>query len=313
MLFTFPSRYWYAIGQTDILRLTQRSGRIHTGFHGARATWDASPEDGACSATGPSPSAAGNSIPFASHAVFCNSRRARRNPDECSPNTPRATPDGYHTRKVWPDPLSLATTHGVSFPAGTEMFHFPAYPPHKAVPAHDGRRVSPFGNPRIKAHLAAPRGLSQPVTSFIGPVCQGIHHTPLQATPARSRDSKQEERQSPDDKSSHSTITKRSTNQPETPTRGAAGEITARTTKILARVHYPVLKPPRDARQPPGPKTSQETDAPAPKPPKADGPGTQKHAHTTTSQRSLPHQQAIPARHHAGPPERPKENSVERR
>ena len=55
-------------------------------------------------------------------------------------------------------------------------------PRPKAVPAHDGRRVSPFGNPRIKARLAAPRGLSQPPTSFIGPVCQGIHHTPLQAT-----------------------------------------------------------------------------------------------------------------------------------
>ena len=53
----------------------------------------------------------------------------------------------------------------------------------KAVPAHDGRWVPPFGDPRIKAQLAAPRGLSQPLTSFIGPVCQGIHHTPLQATP----------------------------------------------------------------------------------------------------------------------------------
>ena len=26
VLFTFPSRYWYAIGQTGMLRLTQRSG-----------------------------------------------------------------------------------------------------------------------------------------------------------------------------------------------------------------------------------------------------------------------------------------------
>ena len=114
--------------------------------------------------------------------VFCNCRPARRSRQTRSLYTPRATPDGYHTRKVWPDPLSLATTHGISFPAGTEMFHFPAYPPHTAVPAHDGRWVPPFGNPRIKALLAAPRGISQPQTSFIGPVCQGIHHTPLQAT-----------------------------------------------------------------------------------------------------------------------------------
>ena len=40
VLFTFPSRYWYTIGQTGMLRLTQRSGLIHAGFHEARATWD---------------------------------------------------------------------------------------------------------------------------------------------------------------------------------------------------------------------------------------------------------------------------------
>lgn len=52
-------------------------------------------------------------------------------------------------------------------------------PRTKAVATHDGGRVSPFGHPRIKALLAAPRGLSQPQTSFIGPVCQGIHHCAL--------------------------------------------------------------------------------------------------------------------------------------
>ena len=99
------------------------------------------------------------------------------------PATPRTQPPTGITRaRFGHHPLSLATTHGISFPAGTEMFHFPAYPPHTAVPAHDGRWVPPFGNPRIKALLAAPRGISQPQTSFIGPVCQGIHHTPLQAT-----------------------------------------------------------------------------------------------------------------------------------
>lgn len=61
-----------------------------------------------------------------------------------------------------------------SLPAGTEMFHFPAFPPHTLcvqvwVTAHDGCRVSPFGHPRIKARLTAPRGLSRPPTSFIVP------------------------------------------------------------------------------------------------------------------------------------------------
>ena len=52
------------------------------------------------------------------------------------------------------------------------------------MPAHDGRRVAPFGNPRIEAMLEAPRGLSHPQTSFIGTVCQGIHHTPFRAAHA---------------------------------------------------------------------------------------------------------------------------------
>lgn len=44
---------------------------------------------------------------------------------------------------------------------------------------HHSCRVSPFGHPRIHARLAAPRGITQPPTSFIGSQCQGIHHAPL--------------------------------------------------------------------------------------------------------------------------------------
>ncbi len=60
-----------------------------------------------------------------------------------------------------------------SLPVGTEMFHFPTFPPRALcvqarATGHDPSRVSPFGHPRITARLAAPRGLSQPPTSFIG-------------------------------------------------------------------------------------------------------------------------------------------------
>ena len=65
---------------------------------------------------------------------FYDSRPVRRNRDTRSRNTTDATPDGYHAPMVWSDPLSLATTHGVSLPAGTEMFHFPAYPRNNKVP-----------------------------------------------------------------------------------------------------------------------------------------------------------------------------------
>src|ERR687893_2154486 len=48
---------------------------------------------------------------------------------------------------------------------------------------HDSQQVSPFGHPRIKARLTAPRGLSRPPTSFIGSWCQGIHRAPLKTWP----------------------------------------------------------------------------------------------------------------------------------
>ena len=41
------------------------------------------------------------------------------------------------------------------------------------------RWVSPFGHPRIKAYLSAPRGLSQTYTSFIAFCRQGIHRVRL--------------------------------------------------------------------------------------------------------------------------------------
>ena len=73
----------------------------------------------------------------------------------------------------------------LSLPAGTEMFHFPALPPaalciQAEATAHNGRRVSPFGHPRITAWLPAPRGLSQAPTSFIGSWCQGVHRVLLE-------------------------------------------------------------------------------------------------------------------------------------
>ena len=62
-----------------------------------------------------------------------------------------------------------------SFPMGTEMFHFPTFPPtplyiQGEVAGHDSGpfEVSLFGHPRIKARLPTPRGLSQVTTSFIG-------------------------------------------------------------------------------------------------------------------------------------------------
>src|SRR6187551_329611 len=59
------------------------------------------------------------------------------------------------------------------------------YPPYIFRRESPGRLappggVSPFGNPRIKACLSAPRGLSQITTSFFGSRCQGIHRLLLE-------------------------------------------------------------------------------------------------------------------------------------
>ena len=71
-----------------------------------------------------------------------------------------------------------------SLPVGTEMFHFPTFPPHTLyiqvrVTSDEAGRVSPFGHPRITVWLSTPRGLSQIPTSFFGSSCQGIHRALL--------------------------------------------------------------------------------------------------------------------------------------
>jgi hypothetical protein len=40
VLFTFPSRYWFAIGHKRVFSLTQWSGQIHTGLPVSRITWE---------------------------------------------------------------------------------------------------------------------------------------------------------------------------------------------------------------------------------------------------------------------------------
>ncbi|GKT35082.1 hypothetical protein ADUPG1_002922 [Aduncisulcus paluster] len=68
----------------------------------------------------------------------------------CGPTTPHAR---KHT--VWANPSSLAATLGISL----------------CIQLKDNRGllcwVSPFGNPWVKAYLAANHGISQPITSFI--------------------------------------------------------------------------------------------------------------------------------------------------
>jgi hypothetical protein len=143
------------------------------------------------SATGVLPSAPDLSHVLRLHQRFLTRPAAGRR-QKRDPTTPQTQPLPGLTRLRFGlirfrSPL-LPESRLFSLPAGTEMFHFPAFPPlalcvQARVTAHDDCRVSPFGNPRIKAWLTAPRGLSWPPTSFIGSWYQGIHRAPLKTWP----------------------------------------------------------------------------------------------------------------------------------
>jgi hypothetical protein len=104
------------------------------------------------------------------------------------PNRPR-NPSTAEVVKVWAVPLSLATTDGITIVFFSWGYLDVSVPPvrlmrlciQRMIPENYLQQVSPFGNPRIKACLAAPRSLSQLTTSFIAFLCPGIHRTPLVA------------------------------------------------------------------------------------------------------------------------------------
>ena len=101
------------------------------------------------------------------------------------PHNPCAT----EVVQVWADPLSLAATDGITIVFFSWGYLDVSVPPVRLmhlwiqcmILEHYLQWVSPFGNPRVKACLAAHRGLSQLTTSFIAFLCLGIHRTPLVA------------------------------------------------------------------------------------------------------------------------------------
>ncbi len=160
VLFAFPSRYWFTIGRSRVFSL---------------GGWSHGPpvfrQDFTCPAL-----LIANLVPPPGFRVR-----------------------GYHP--LWPDfpdrsankmakdcwlfrfrsPL-LSESRLISVPCPTEMFQFRQFAPLSLwirPRVTLAGRVSPFGNPRIKACLPAPRGLSQATTSFVACDRQGIHHMHL--------------------------------------------------------------------------------------------------------------------------------------
>ena len=113
-----------------------------------------------------------NAVRLYLHITLTSRQRSMKSPS--TPNT-QLLPDITRTRFSlfrFRSPL-LTESRLLSLPVGTEMFHFPTFPPlalcvQARVTGHDSSRVSPFGHPWISARLPTPQGLSQASTSFFG-------------------------------------------------------------------------------------------------------------------------------------------------
>src|SRR6202042_2936170 len=131
VLFTFPSRYWFTIGHQGVFRLRRWSSRIHTEFHGLRATWDTARESSEFRLRGYHPLCRRFPTSSATQTI-CNSL-----PDQQLRLDGPATPVMQRLPALTHDwfglfpfrsPL-LRESRLLSLPVGTEMFHFPTLPP----------------------------------------------------------------------------------------------------------------------------------------------------------------------------------------
>ena len=136
------------------------------------------------SSTGLAPSMTGLSRPFDyTHRCCCWFSAQLKSPATPTMQRLKAITHGRFGLFRVRSPL-LTESLLFSLPVGTEMFHFPTFPLSSLyiqleITGSKSSWVSPFGNPRIKARLSAPRGLSQITTSFFGSYCQGIHRVLL--------------------------------------------------------------------------------------------------------------------------------------
>ena len=156
VLFTFPSRYLFAIGLTRVFSLTGWSRRIRAEFLVFRVTQDTTrPEQDSCKGLSP--------------AMVCLSRQFH------SPlpyhNVVLQPLRGVATTQVWALPRSLATTGGIIvyflFLRVLRCFSSPRSPPPSGGCPRCTRTGCPIQEPADQRLLAPPRGFSQLAAPFI--------------------------------------------------------------------------------------------------------------------------------------------------
>ena len=167
VLFTFPSRYWFAVGLSVVFSLTGWSPWIHAEFLVFRATQ-----------VPPSPR-----TPDFAYGAFTPCGRTfqsvRLSPSVSlsgGPTTPAAPKRLRFGLLRVRSPL-LAQSLLFSLPPGTEMFQFPGFAPRTArYPERVGCPIRTSAGQRV---FAPRRGFSQLIASFFASESQGILHVPL--------------------------------------------------------------------------------------------------------------------------------------
>ena len=170
VLFTFPSRYWFAIGRRLVFSLGGWAPRIQAGFHVSRPTWDAGRLGRGC-AHGAVTLCGG---PFQALALAAP-------PPSPGPATPPGRPGGLGILRVR-SPL-LAESLLSSLPPATEMFHFAgsrARPPMRSV---GGAPLAGGGLP----HSDTPGSKAACASPGLFAACRVLHRLPPPRHPPRAR------------------------------------------------------------------------------------------------------------------------------
>ncbi len=189
VLFTIPSRYYPLSVTREYLGLAGGPARFTRDFSGPVLLGCLSNEPLMFRLRGLTLYAGPFACPSPTSTVS-DSSHSRQTVKERSHNPAYATLPGLTRIRFgliqFRSPL-LPESRLFSLPAGTEMFHFPAFPPLAlCVQARVTAMTTagfPIRKPPDQSLVDDSPGLSWPPTSFIGSWCQGIHRAPLKTWP----------------------------------------------------------------------------------------------------------------------------------
>ena len=173
VLFTFPSRYWFAIGLERVFSLTRWSSQIHAGLLGPRITWETASGERFAFAYGTFTLCGSPFQDDSANDPLCDSRKSLQRPPRSSHDPAVATLAGLHHNGLGCSAFARRYSRNrvcFLFLRVLRCFNSPgSLPPAYVfswwIPHYEARWVSPFGNPRIVGCLHLPgayRSLPRP-------------------------------------------------------------------------------------------------------------------------------------------------------